>query len=82
MMPPYKGEFMTDKPEENSGEQVEITKALRNFRNIPEIEHFYRFVHDNNLRREAKQVFEAITSAIASQKKLNKKKAQQNSKKK
>lgn len=68
--------------EEESPEQVEITKALRNFRNIPEIEHFYRFVHDNNLRRETKMVFEAITSAIASQKKVNKKKAQQANNKK
>lgn len=70
---------MTDKQPvtEENGEQVEITRALRNFRNIPEIEHFYRFVHDNNLRRETKLVFEAITSAIASQKKVNKKKAQQ-----
>ena len=68
--------------EEESPEQVEITKALRNFRNIPEIEHFYRFVHDNNLRRETKMVFEAITSAIASQKKFNKKKAQQANNKK
>ncbi len=71
---------MTDKVaevvEEQSDEQVEITRALRNFRNIPEIEHFYRFVYDNNLRRETKLVFEAITSAIASQKKVNKKKAQ------
>lgn len=74
---------MTDKvnPEEQTGEQVEITRALRNFRNIPEIEHFYRFVHDNNLRRETKLVFEAITSAIASQKKVNKKKAQAQAKK-
>lgn len=74
---------MTEKvKEEESPEQVEITKALRNFRNIPEIEHFYRFVHDNNLRRETKMVFEAITSAIASQKKVNKKKAQQANNKK
>ena len=60
--------------EKQDEQQVEITRALRNFRNIPEIEHFYRFVHDNNLRRETKMVFEAIASAIASQKKLNKKK--------
>lgn len=75
---------MTDKVavvEEQTDEQVEITRALRNFRNIPEIEHFYRFVYDNNLRRETKLVFEAITSAIASQKKVNKKKAQALSKK-
>jgi len=76
---------MTDKVvavEEVVDEQVEITRALRNFRNIPEIEQFYRFVYDNNLRRETKMVFEAITSAITSQKKVNKKKAQAQSKKK
>lgn len=70
---------MTDTVEvtdEQTDKQVEITRALRNFRNIAEIEHFYRFVYDNNLRRETKLVFEAITSAIASQKKVNKKKAQ------
>ena len=72
---------MTEIQPQETNEQVEITRALRNFRNMPDIEHFYRFVYDNNLRRETKIVFEAITSACASQRKINKKKAAAHNKK-
>ncbi len=39
-------------------------KTVRNFRNSTEIETFYRFVHDNGLRREAKQMLEAVYAHI------------------
>lgn len=39
-------------------------KTVRNFRNSTEIETFYRFIHDNGLRREAKQMLEAVYSHI------------------
>jgi hypothetical protein len=39
-------------------------KTPRNFRNSTEIETFYRFIHDNGLRREAKQMMEAVYNHI------------------
>ncbi len=45
-------------------ENAESVKPVRNFRNSPDIENFYRFVHENDLRREAKLVFEALNAKI------------------
>ena len=33
---------------------------IRNFRKAPEVEHFYRFIHDNDLRKEARLILEAV----------------------
>ena len=43
---------------------TETAKALRNFRNSADIENFYRFVYENELRREARMVFEAIWNTM------------------
>jgi len=43
---------------------AEVAKPVRNFRNSPDIENFYRFVHENDLRREAKMIFEAINAKV------------------
>lgn len=45
-------------------ENAESVKPVRNFRSSPDIENFYRFVHENDLRREAKMIFEAINAKI------------------
>ena len=39
---------------------VEGPKTPRNFRTAIDIENFYRFVNDNDLRREAKIMLEVI----------------------
>ncbi len=44
-------------------------KTIRNFRSIPEIEAFYRFVNNNDLRREAKVLFEVVMNKIAEMRK-------------
>ncbi|EQC45543.1 hypothetical protein [Bacteriovorax sp. Seq25_V] len=44
--------------------QAEAIKNTKNFRNSADIENFYRFVHENDLRFEAKKVFELIMQAI------------------
>ncbi len=49
-----------------------VKAATKNFRNAIEIERLYRFVNDNDLRREAKRVFEVIIAAA--HKKANRKK--------
>ncbi len=43
--------------------------TLRNFRKSPEVENFYRFISENDLRREAQMILEVITSKIAQKKK-------------
>ena len=50
--------------------------TLRNFRKSPEVENFYRFVSENDLRREAQMMLEVITSKIAQKKKKKSRKIQ------
>ena len=45
-------------------ETTDAVKPVRNFRNSPDIENFYRFIHENDLRREAKMIFEAINAKV------------------
>ncbi len=45
------------------------TKTIKNFRSIPEIEAFYRFVNNNDLRREAKLILEVVMNKIAEMRK-------------
>ena len=56
---------------------LEVTKVNgRNFRSSGDVENFYRFVHENDLRAEAKMVFEKICKTMnASLKKAKKAKA-------
>ena len=53
-------------------------KIGKNFRNSADVENFYRFVHENDLRKEAKLIFEKIHASI----KLQEKKAKRSRKKK
>ena len=50
--------------------------TLRNFRKSPEVENFYRFISENDLRREAQMILEVITSKIAQKKKKKSRKIQ------
>ncbi len=59
--------------------QENLPKAPRNFRNSIEIENFYRFIHENDLRREAKVMLELIQSKVMST--VKKKRNSKNSKK-
>lgn len=43
---------------------IEAPKTPRNFRSAVDIEAFYRFVNDNDLRREAKIMFELIQQRV------------------
>jgi hypothetical protein len=43
---------------------VEAPKTPRNFRTAIDIENFYRFVNDNDLRREAKIMLELIQQKV------------------
>ncbi|MBY0414514.1 MAG: hypothetical protein K2Q18_10125 [Bdellovibrionales bacterium] len=48
----------------NTEAVVESPKTPRNFRTAIDIENFYRFVNDNDLRREAKIMLELIQQKV------------------
>lgn len=52
----------------------EDSRLPKNFRGSPDIENFYRFIYENNLRAEAKKIFEALKVAAAPVKKRGRKK--------
>jgi hypothetical protein len=53
----------------NKEAAAEAGKGIRNFRQSSDVENFYRFVHDNGLRREAKMILETVYTAIKKSKK-------------
>ena len=60
---------------ETRTEIVETSIGPRNFRHGAEMENFYRFVHDSNIREEAKKALEYVLRlAKPSRKKKRKKK--------
>ncbi|OIQ19062.1 MAG: hypothetical protein BM556_07185 [Bacteriovorax sp. MedPE-SWde] len=42
----------------------EAVKGIKNFRSSPDIENFYRFIHENGLRKEAKAVLELVNVTL------------------
>jgi hypothetical protein len=52
---------------------VESPKTPRNFRTAIDIENFYRFVNDNDLRKEAKIMLEIIQAKVMASVKKKKK---------
>ena len=65
-------------------QKTEVGKTIRNFRNASDIEGFYRFLSDNNLRREARMVLGVVVNGMKkistrrkNKKKRNRKKLQQ-----
>ncbi len=49
-------------------------KSVKNFRSNVEIENFYRFIHENDLRRETISMLEFVHSKLAKPKKRGRKK--------
>jgi len=60
---------------------VESPKTPRNFRTAIDIENFYRFVNDNDLRKEAKIMLDIIQAKVMASVKKKKKEAKAASKK-
>ncbi|MBL6989121.1 MAG: hypothetical protein ISR65_05060 [Bacteriovoracaceae bacterium] len=62
---------------ETTQEEVGAKKRVPNFggqfRNNPEVENFYRFIHDNHLRREASIMLESAAEKIWGKRKRQKK---------
>lgn len=51
----------------------EVKTGVRNFRTIPDIENFYRFVYENDLRRETKLALSVIIRKLNAATKKSKK---------
>ena len=54
----------TNKTNEENG-----AKKVQNFRSNVDVENFYRFVHENDLRREAKMLLSMVYSRMTDTKK-------------
>lgn len=52
-----------------------LPSSFKKFRQLPEIEAFYRFVYENDLRKEAKQIINKILLTRRAQKSASKMKA-------
>lgn len=57
-------------------EQTEATKVVKSFKSAADIENFYRFVYENDLRREAKMILGAIAAAANQSSKKKRRKVQ------
>ena len=66
------------KSKSNAEDAAAIPASLKKFRQSPEIEGFYRFIYENDLRTEAFEIIDNISqkraAAKASKKKKKKKK--------
>ncbi len=61
--------------EENGQKGSELSaSALKNFRHHPDMENFYRFIHDSDLRYEALQILDELIQEKKALKKLGEKK--------
>lgn len=58
-------------------ETVAPSASIKNFKNSSEVENFYRFIHENNLRGEAKSLVELVLKRITPPKKRGRKKTLQ-----
>lgn len=50
-----------------------VKRNFKNFRANPDIENFYRFIHENDLRREAKAIFDAFFTYLKPEKRKGRK---------
>jgi len=63
----------TEKTTPVAAEADAPARKSKNFRQLPDIENFYRFVYENDLRREAKILLESIWTAYIKRKKQQRK---------
>lgn len=60
--------------EELKDPSLEPKVNIRTFRNSPEVESFYRFIHENNLRRESAIIMQKVVIMMGGSKKKTPKK--------
>ena len=65
--------------------EISVTEPkanIRTFRSSPEVENLYRFISDNNLRRESQIIIDTVYKAIKAKEKAAKKALKRGRKKK
>lgn len=58
----------SNKKEIEAGEVSEANVNIRTFRKLADVENFYRFIFDNNLRAEARVMIEALFTHLGGKK--------------
>lgn len=66
---------MKNEEESKTQAQIHASGSIKGFKNTTEVENFYRFVHDNNLRDEARVLMEVALKSITPAKKRGRKKS-------
>ncbi|MAX67696.1 MAG: hypothetical protein QF441_06705 [Bacteriovoracaceae bacterium] len=61
--------------ETNEAATPAAATSIKNFKSSSEVENFYRFIHDNKLREEAKTLVEMVLKKITPPKKRGRKKS-------
>lgn len=51
-----------------------VPTTIKNFKNSGDVENFYRFIHENKLRSEAKELIKVVLKKITPPKKRGRKK--------
>ena len=65
---------------EVKSQNLSEANTLKGYRNLNDIENFYRFVYDNKVRNEAHMIFQAIIDVVAPKKKARKPRAKRSKK--
>ena len=61
---------------ENTAKAASAIQALKNFRSSPDVENFYRFIYENDLRIEALQILDSTMGERANLRRIKQKKSQ------
>jgi len=64
----------TDQTNTNTETTTGVVTTVKGFRSTTEVSDFYRFVHDNNLRDEARAIVDLVLKKITPIKKRGRKK--------
>ncbi len=65
------------KTTEKTQKDAVVNTTIKNFKNSSDVENFYRFIHENNLRGEAQKLVEVVLKKITPPKKRGRKKVLQ-----
>lgn len=61
-------EGSSPQPKAEIGAEATATAAPKNFRNHPDIENFFRFIYENDLREEALEIFDGVVAERSAKK--------------
>ena len=65
---------MAKTTEKNTEAATEAASGIKSFKSSSEVENFYRFIHENNLRAEAHKLVSVVLKKIAPPKRRGRRK--------